>query len=180
MTQETPTPETDALERKIGLSWFGITAPLDRAQHESVMYRDLARSLERRLQEAERLLAANEGRVKHIVDEQLLARCDAAEARASEAERERDAVKELLSIHNLGGMTDYNDGPMKRALAAEARADAMAGLLRTIRNMEWGKKQAWIVNGPPDKETGIAAAKEITAMNVRIDAALSHPLGGKT
>jgi hypothetical protein len=34
-------------------------------------------------------------------------------------------------------------------------------LMTDIRAMEWGKKQAWIVHGPPDKETGIAAAKEM-------------------
>lgn len=46
---------------------------------------------------------------------------DEALARAVGAEQDRDAVRELLSIHNLGGMTDYTDGPMKRALAAEKR-----------------------------------------------------------
>lgn len=30
------------------------------------------------------------------------------------------AMRELHCVYNLGGMTDYNDGPMKRALAAEA------------------------------------------------------------
>lgn len=41
------TPETDQMERVLGLSWFGITAPLDRAQDEAIKYRELARHLER-------------------------------------------------------------------------------------------------------------------------------------
>lgn len=42
------------------------------------------------------------------------------ERRNEKAEADLHAAQELLSIHNLGGMTDYNDGPMKRALKAEA------------------------------------------------------------
>lgn len=45
--------------------------------------------------------------------------------RADSAERDLSACRELLSAHNLGGMTDYNDGPMKRALAAESALRAM-------------------------------------------------------
>ena len=43
------------------------------------------------------------------------------ETELTTCQAELAAVRELLSIHNLGGMTDYNDGPMKRALAAERR-----------------------------------------------------------
>jgi hypothetical protein len=46
-------------------------------------------------------------------------------AKREGAERDYEACRELLSVHNLGGMTDYNDGPMKRALAAESRAAAL-------------------------------------------------------
>jgi hypothetical protein len=51
----------------------------------------------------------------------LRARLQEEIAKREMAERDYAACRELLSIHNLGGMTDYNDGPMKRALAAESR-----------------------------------------------------------
>jgi hypothetical protein len=36
---------------------------------------------------------------------------------------ERDAARELLAMHNLGGHTDYIDGPIQRAMRAEAERD---------------------------------------------------------
>lgn len=37
---------------------------------------------------------------------------------------------------------------------------------------EWGAVKAWIVNGAPTREDGIAAAKRITHMNVVADNAI--------
>jgi hypothetical protein len=54
-------------------------------------------------------------------------------AKREGAERDYEACRELLSVHNLGGMTDYNDGPMKRALAAESRAAALQKELEAVR-----------------------------------------------
>jgi hypothetical protein len=54
-------------------------------------------------------------------------------AKRGSAERDYEACRELLSVHNLGGMTDYNDGPMKRALAAESRAAALQKELEAVR-----------------------------------------------
>ena len=38
----------------------------------------------------------------------------------AELEADLSACRELLAVYNIGGMTDYEDGPMKRALKAEA------------------------------------------------------------
>jgi hypothetical protein len=72
--------------------------------------------------------------------ERLTERAEAAERRLQDeiakregAERDYEACRELLSVHNLGGMTDYNDGPMKRALAAESRAAALQKELEAVR-----------------------------------------------
>jgi len=42
-------------------------------------------------------------------------------AQNAEWKRKYEACHSLLAIHNLGGMTDYNDGPVRRALLAESR-----------------------------------------------------------
>jgi hypothetical protein len=55
---------------------------------------------------------------------------------AFEMRRERDAAQELLAMHNLGGHTDYNDGPMRRALATEADRERLAAMVERVRGCE--------------------------------------------
>lgn len=58
--QEAVTATVDSVERALGLAWFGINAPLDRAQDESAKYRALAIDLERDLTAAREALEAKE------------------------------------------------------------------------------------------------------------------------
>jgi hypothetical protein len=93
-------------------------------------------------------------------------------AKRGSAERDYEACRELLSVHNLGGMTDYNDGPMKRALAAESRAAALqakidALMLEYCPNEmtpeqidEWGRHQVGISPDEGVVDSRAALSKE--------------------
>jgi hypothetical protein len=59
----------------------------------------------------------------------------AARAERAEWKRKYDACHSLFTIHNMGGMTDYNDGPVRRALAAEADRDRLAAENAALRNV---------------------------------------------
>lgn len=64
----------------------------------------------------------------------------------------------------------------RRAEAAEAQATAYrAALTPFASGGEWGRVKAWIVNGAPDRDTGIAAAAAITRWQTAVDVALSAP-----
>jgi hypothetical protein len=56
---------------------------------------------------------------------------------------------------------------------AGERIELLERTLREWRNNDWGGKLAWMVNGAPDPETGIAAAKSIVALNAKTDELLS-------
>lgn len=80
-------------------------------------------------------------------------------ARAEKAEAERDAVRELMNVYNLGGWTDAL-GPMQRALKAEAELASV----RAERD-EWKNKA---------DELGLACVRfrdERDALAKRIDEA---------
>lgn len=67
---------------------------------------------------------------------------------------------------------------MARELAAllEPEAGALRELIHTARSGKWGRVKAWIVEGAPDKKTGIEAAKELTHINCLADSLLaSYP-----
>jgi hypothetical protein len=57
---------------------------------------------------------------------------------------------------------------------AEKRGQALE-LLRQWRDAggDWGKVQAWIVNGAPTRAEGIEAAKRITRLNAMTDEVLA-------
>lgn len=55
----------------------------------------------------------------------------AAEAEVQQSKRDVEAMRQLLAIHNLGGMTDYTDGPIKRAISAEAELARVREVINT-------------------------------------------------
>lgn len=76
-------------------------------------------------------------------------------------------------------------GAVQFGTAAEryaAAADAWAGRAFYLREAlepfasggEWGKWKAWLVEGAPTREEGIAAARMLTRLQVKADAVLAH------
>ena len=58
-------------------------------------------------------------------------------------------------------------------VALQSRIAALEAALTHYRNLDWGTKMAWIVEGAPDRASGISASKEIVAANIKADAALA-------
>jgi hypothetical protein len=75
---------------------------------------------------------------------------------AAEAAWERDGGGSIQRWTHLARQ-------LERELTAAVDACASS------REITWGRFKSWLVEGAPDRPTGIAAAKQITALNVRLD-----------
>lgn len=55
---------------------------------------------------------------------------------------------------------------VRAALEALTAAEAVCA---SSRDLTWGRFKSWLVEGAPDRQTGIEAARKITAFNIRLD-----------
>src|SRR6187399_3421023 len=77
---------------------------------------------------------ALEDRIDGLENDQPHAKYRRERALREQAERERDAIRELMNVYNLGGWTDAL-GPMQRALEAEATTRRLREALEQVRGL---------------------------------------------
>ena len=116
-------------------------------------------------------LTEERNRLRHHVglDVQLIAD-EMREMRASERELKADLAAARSENEQLNEEADRQNIHITNLMCER---DAARRALEPFRSGEWGAIKAWIVEGAPTREEGIAAARHLTALNAQVDALLA-------
>lgn len=85
-------------------------------------------------------------------------------------------IDKVRAITNLD--QEQYDALVRDAMLWRSKGERIITLENALRpfcsGSEWGKWKAWLVNGAPDREQGIEAAKKIVRLNMMADSAIAN------